>query len=149
MTYPKEDSEVSQKTSTKKASLKIPQNVCCDSSIFLAASKNLKRTGGEEGIGNYNNKLWEVGIKIVQDGSPHCGTIAVREPFMSTPLTENLGFPTPPQYGILNFSTQALHDTIKRLHMQGKQIAVHCHGERSSEQILKIYEQVSDKQRIL
>ena len=147
MTIPQEDSETSQKISAKKASPKRHPNICCNPGTFLPVAKDLKTTDGEkDGIGNFNDKLWEVGFKTGQDGSPHCGTIAVREPFMSTPLTETLGFPSPPQYGHLNFSYQALYKTIESLHLQGKQIAVHCHGERSSEQILKIFEQVSCNQ---
>ncbi|XP_038068548.1 N-substituted formamide deformylase-like [Patiria miniata] len=94
------------------------------------------------GVGNYSSRLWEAGLKLVADGSPHCGTCATREPFMYTPLTETLGFPKAPGYGTLNMEDDALLDTIKRHHQDGKQMAIHCHGERSSEQVLKVYEQV-------
>ena len=96
----------------------------------------------EGGVGQYSEKLWEAGRKLVADGSPHCGTAAVREPFMYTPLTQTQGFPPAPGYGILNMETDALYDTIKRHHLEGTQVAIHCHGERSSEQVLKVYEQV-------
>ena len=93
-------------------------------------------------VGNYNERLWEAGIKLIGDGSPHCGTAAVREPFMYTPLTETLGFPEAPGYGMLNMEDAPLLQTVKRFHEQGKQIAIHCHGERASEQALRTYEQV-------
>ena len=43
-----------------------------------------------------NPKLWEAGVKLGADGSPHCGTAAVREPFLNSNLTETLGFPPAP-----------------------------------------------------
>ena len=96
------------------------------------------------GVGNYSSRLWEIGLKMFADGSPHCGTAAIREPYLFTPLTETLGFPKAPGYGILNMETNALFDTVKRHHQEGKQLAIHCHGERSSEQVLKVYEQVNN-----
>ncbi|XP_072036010.1 putative amidohydrolase YtcJ [Amphiura filiformis] len=93
-------------------------------------------------IGNYNSKLWEVGIKFVADGSPHCGTCAVREPFMNTPLTQNLGFPPAPGYGTLNFTSEEFVDSMKRLTKEGTQVAVHAHGERACEQVLRAYETI-------
>ncbi|XP_072043080.1 uncharacterized protein [Amphiura filiformis] len=95
-----------------------------------------------ESIGYFNEKLWEVGIKFVADGSPHCGTAAVREPYLNTPLTETLGFPPAPCYGKLSFTSAELTDSVRRLSKAGKQVAIHCHGERACEQVLKVYEEV-------
>ncbi|XP_072036249.1 putative amidohydrolase YtcJ [Amphiura filiformis] len=95
-----------------------------------------------ESIGYFSDKLWEVGIKFVADGSPHCGTAAVRQPYLNTPLTETLGFPPAPCYGMLNFTSEELADSVRRLSKAGKQVAIHCHGERACEQVLKAYEQV-------
>ena len=89
-----------------------------------------------------NPKLWEAGVKIVADGSPHCGTAAVREPFFNSNLTQTLGFPPAPCYGNLNYSTQDLLDTVKFFHEQGTQIAIHAHGERAIDQVIGVYEQV-------
>ncbi len=94
------------------------------------------------GIGIHSTKLWEIGTKYVADGSPHCGTAAVREPFMNTPLTVNLGFPPAPCYGTLNFTSEEYVDSIRRLTKAGKQVAVHTHGERACEQVLRAYEEV-------
>lgn len=89
-----------------------------------------------------NPKLWEAGVKLGADGSPHCDTAAVREPFLNSNLTETLGFPPAPCYGNLNYSTQDLLETVKRYHRQGKQIAIHAHGERAIDQVIGVYEQV-------
>ncbi|XP_072046875.1 putative amidohydrolase YtcJ [Amphiura filiformis] len=128
---------------------------CCAALASLRPAKRraptsqaLATPADEEGddepipIGNYNNKLWEVGIKFIADGSPHCGTAAVREPFLNTPLTQLLGFPDAPCYGNLSFTSEEFIDSIKRLTKEGKQVAIHCHGERACEQVLRAYEQV-------
>ena len=89
-----------------------------------------------------NEKLWEAGVKIIADGSPHCGTAAVREPFLNTNLTKTLGFPDAPCYGYLNFTTEKLLETVEFFHKQGTQIAIHAHGERAIDQVVSVYEQV-------
>ncbi len=96
-------------------------------------------------IGYFNDKLWEVGVKLFADGSPHCGTAAVTEPYLNTPLTETLGFPPAPSNGTLNWVSGELAGSIRKWTNEGKQIAVHCHGERACEQVLEIYEQVGLK----
>ena len=91
---------------------------------------------------NSSKTLWEAGVKIIGDGSPHCGTMAVQEPFMHSNTTEVLGFPDPPCYGKLNYTNEELYGMIKHHHIQGTQIAVHAHGERTCDQVLSVYEQV-------
>ena len=88
-------------------------------------------------------RRWEAGVKIIVDGSPHCGTAAVREPFMNSNLTQTLGFPPAPCYGQLNYSTEEMLETVKFFHQQGTQIPVHAHGERAIDQVISVYEQVS------
>ena len=142
MTHAVKDQEVEKSRSAPPQ----PRVRCCGQlgRVPVSAKSQGRSTKGEYegGVGQYSEKLWEAGLKLVADGSPHCGTAAVREPFMNTPLTETLGFPPAPSYGILNMESDALYDTIKRHHTEGKQFAIHCHGERSSEQVLKVYEQV-------
>ncbi|XP_038067421.1 protein LONG AFTER FAR-RED 3-like [Patiria miniata] len=98
--------------------------------------------GDAGGIGEYSSRLWEAGIKLIADGSPHSGTSAIREPYLYTPLTETLGFPDPPGYGILNFDTRTLFETVRRYHRQGKKVSIHAHGERANDQVLNVHEQV-------
>ena len=118
---------------------------CCSNLGRMPVVKGTKKGPRYEGgVGSFNSRLWEVGLKLVADGSPHCGTAATREPYMKMPISENLGFPPAPGYGIMNMDTEALYDTVKRHHLQGTQLAIHCHGERSSEQVLRIYEQVTN-----
>ncbi|KAK3732877.1 hypothetical protein QZH41_018667, partial [Actinostola sp. cb2023] len=89
-----------------------------------------------------NDKLWFAGVKIVSDGSPHCGTIATRDPFLENDLTKTLGFPPSPCYGALNFSNDQMLKMVKHWHDQGKQVAIHAHGERAIDQVLSVYEKV-------
>lgn len=89
-----------------------------------------------------NDKLWIAGIKVTADGSPHCGTAAVREKYLDTELTRLLGFPPTPCYGMLNYDDASLLETIKYWHGQGYQVSTHAHGETAIEQVLKTYEQV-------
>ena len=118
-----------------------PKVRCCSALGRIKKSK-LRSEQYTGSVGNYSSRLWEAGLKLVADGSPHCGTAATQEPYMTGPLTDILGFPPAPGYGTLNMASDALYDTIKRSHLQGKQFAIHCHGERSSEQVLRAYEQV-------
>ena len=99
--------------------------------------------GGEKGTTfTKNPKLWEAGVKLGADGSPHCGTAAVREPFLDTELTRTLGFPPAPGRGTLNHSPEDLLKTVKSHHQRGTQIAIHAHGERAIDQVIGVYEQV-------
>ncbi|XP_038048608.1 putative amidohydrolase YtcJ [Patiria miniata] len=134
MTHAVKDADV------KTKSVPTTQQKCISQLARVRPQKEQRSSEG--GVGNHSARLWEVGLKLVADGSPHCGTSAVREPYLFTPLTETLGFPKAPGYGILNMETDALFDTVKRHHQEGKQLAIHCHGERSSEQVLKVYEQI-------
>ena len=81
-------------------------------------------------------------MKLGADGSPHCGTMAVREPFLNSNLTQTLGFPPAPGYGNLNHSTEDLLERVKFHHQQGAQVAIHAHGERAIDQVIGVYEQV-------
>ena len=89
-----------------------------------------------------SDKLWVAGVKLVADGSPHCGTAAVQEPYLNSNLTEILGFPEAPQYGTLNYTTDELLEIVQSYHKKGTQIAIHAHGERAIDQVLTVYEQV-------
>ncbi|XP_033636829.1 putative amidohydrolase YtcJ [Asterias rubens] len=144
--HPVEDCRLESKASgskTKSSLAPPPRSYCPRFNSYSEDADGLPRSGAEvPSIGKYNDKLWEAGVKIIADGSPHTGTSAVREPYLLTQLTETLGFPPAPGYGILNYDTKAMLDTIRKCHNEGKQIAIHSHGERAIEQVLKCYEEV-------
>lgn len=93
-----------------------------------------------------NEKLWIAGVKIFCDGTPHCGTAATHEDYLVNDLTEALGFPEPPNKGLLKFEgeeEEKLRESIVNYHREGTQIALHAHGERAIEQVLDAIENVS------
>ena len=83
-----------------------------------------------------------IGMKFMIDGSPYSGTMATREPYLATPLTQGgLGFPDPPVLGKLNYpSAEYLYTCMLPYHKKGFQIASHTQGERAIEQTLNAYE---------
>ena len=93
-----------------------------------------------------NEKLWVAGVKLICDGSPHCGTAATHDDYLVNELTEALGFPEPPNKGMLSFEgeeEEKLRERIVNYHREGTQMALHAHGERAIEQALDALENVS------
>lgn len=85
-------------------------------------------------------KLWLAGAKYWADGSPHAGSMAVREPYLKSVITETLSFPNPPNnYGKLNWDTEKLFEEVHTCHDQQLQVSIHAHGERAIEQALTVY----------
>ena len=91
-----------------------------------------------------NSKLWVAGVKYWADGSPHAGTAAIEEPYLPiNDLTKKLSFPpSPNNCGHLNWSNEELFQKVKVFHDQGRQVAIHSHGERAIQQSLNIYKQL-------
>ena len=90
-----------------------------------------------------SEKLWVTGVKFWADGSPHAGTAAVNEPYLHNDLTKKLSFPpSPDNCGHLNWSNEELFQQVKAFHDQGKQVAIHSHGERAIQQSLNVYKQL-------
>lgn len=107
-----------------------------------SAGESPSKKNKKQVLTSENDKLWFAGVKIIMDGSPHCGTVAIREPFLENDLTKMLGFPPSPNYGLLNFSKEKLTKMVKFWHDKGKQVAIHTHGERAIELVLDVYEEV-------
>lgn len=96
-----------------------------------------------------NVKLWVQGFKIVADGSPHCGTIATREPLIRSNFTEILGFPLNGNSDAhQNYSWDELYNKVKISHDSGKQVAVHAHGERAIDRVISVFEKVLENDRM-
>jgi len=101
-----------------------------------------------------NHKLWIAGKKVWADGSPHCGTAAVAKEYCQNNLTSKLAFPPPPpppkipdeiRCGVLNFTYDELSDRVKKIHNEGKQVAIHSHGERAIDQCLEVFQHLKMK----
>ena len=101
-----------------------------------------------------SSKIWVAGAKIWVDGSPHCGTAAVKDPYLKTEMTKKLAFPPPPppppkpdppNCGFLNWSNEDLYKLIKQHHDEGKQVSLHTNGDRAIDQALKIFKELQLK----
>ena len=86
-----------------------------------------------------SSKLWMAGYKFWADGSPHAGTAATAEDYLENDLTKSLSFPPAPNKGHLNWSCDDLLHQVTEYHEQGKQVAIHAHGERAIDQALDVY----------
>ena len=128
----KDDVDENQPTS-------VPQ-MCC---VMPAMELTSLQKDADELVGN--EKLWVQGYKIFADGSPHSGTMAIREPFLRSNLTEILGFPpVPDSYGHQNYSWDEIYNTVKYYYVEcGKQVAVHAYGERAIDRVMSVFEKVS------
>ena len=133
--YGPENSIKEEKSSTRS------HYQCCPSLLRIDDSMD-GSLDQDEPIIEGSDKLWVAGVKVIADGSPHCGTAAVQEPYLNSNLTEILGFPEAPQYGTLNYTTDELLEIVQSYHKKGTQIAIHAHGERAIDQVLTVYEQV-------
>ncbi|EDO47307.1 predicted protein [Nematostella vectensis] len=89
--------------------------------------------------------FWIAGRKFIADGSPHCGTSATREPYLDNEITRKLSFPPSPNNGILLYETKDLYDKVRLFHDEGRQVAIHAHGERAIDQALEVYEKIQSE----
>lgn len=89
-----------------------------------------------------NSKLRVLGAKFWADGSPHCGLAATKDYYLANEITEKLGFPPPPNRGLLNWSDQELERKVREFHYKGKQISIHANGERAIDQSLNIFKKL-------
>lgn len=93
------------------------------------------------------SRLWHAGVKLFADGSPHCGTAAIKRPYLYSDLTEKLRFPPPPNYGKLNWTYDQLLNQVKPYHDAGWQVAIHAQGDRAIDQVLQVYGALGGKNR--
>ena len=101
--------------------------------------------GNKPPVHYVNKKLWFPGVKIWADGSPYTGSMAVREPYLQTSMTEALDFdPNCPRGFLIYDSTKHQADTVRPY--QSDLIATHAQGERAIDQSLDVYEKLIDEQ---
>ena len=111
--------------------------------FFYLYSTDLSTAGGKiQPTFSPNDNLWIAGVKVISDGSPHCGTAAIKDSYLESNLTKILGFPPAPNYGKMNYSDNKLKEMVSFFHQQGIQIAVHAHGERAIDQVIEAYDKV-------
>jgi predicted amidohydrolase YtcJ len=86
------------------------------------------------------NDLFKViGVKFIADGSTQGLTAALKEPYRYQPVT-----PNPPNRGTLNYTDpDILFNAAKQYLDLGWQLAIHSNGDRTTEQVLGVYSQLS------
>ena len=98
-----------------------------------------------ENAGSSEGRYRVLGIKLHIDGSPYAGGMAMREPYLKTPLSIGaLGIPAGSR-GHLNYSDARLYEMVAGHHRAGRQLSAHVQGERAMDQYLDAIEAALDE----
>lgn len=82
------------------------------------------------------------GMKIWYDGSPYTGSMYIREPYLNSELmTKGLKIPAN-HSGQTVIDKQDFFNAVKKYHELGWQVSVHTQGDRSTEEVLDVFERV-------
>lgn len=88
------------------------------------------------------------GIKLWYDGSPYTGSMYIKEPYMASELmTRGLKIPCN-HTGEPVIDRKIFSETIKKFHEAGWQISVHSQGDRSSEEVLDVFDQILSRSSV-
>jgi predicted amidohydrolase YtcJ len=82
------------------------------------------------------------GVKFWYDGSPYTGSMYVKEPYADSELMSK-GLKVPCNHtGKPVIDKQVFYELVKKFHKIGWQISVHSQGDRSSEEVLDMFEKM-------
>ena len=85
------------------------------------------------------------GVKIWYDGSPYTGSMYLKEPYLDSELMSQ-GLKIPCNHrGEPVIDKQAFYDIVKKYHETGWQVSVHSQGDRSTEEVLDVFEQIQSQ----
>jgi predicted amidohydrolase YtcJ len=85
------------------------------------------------------------GMKIWYDGSPYTGSMYIREPYMNSELMlKGLKIPTN-HCGQTVIGRQEFFDAVKKYHELGWQISVHSQGDRSTQEVLEVFDSIQSE----
>lgn len=80
------------------------------------------------------------GMKIWYDGSPYTGSMYINEPYLNSELMlKKLKIPAN-HCGQTVIGRQEFFDAVKKYHQLGWQVSVHSQGDRSTREILEIFD---------
>ena len=100
-----------------------------DKKTLDAFLSNGHRTGETHG-------LYKLGpLKLLGDGSLGANTAALRQPYHNAPHTD----------GILIYDGDTLQELVDTAHQGGMQIAIHCIGDRTLQQVLDCFDEAMKK----
>ncbi len=82
------------------------------------------------------------GIKLWYDGSPYTGSMYIREPYLDSELMRK-GLKIPSRHtGEPVIDRQVFFENIRKYHEAGWQLSVHSQGDRSTDEVLDVFEKV-------
>lgn len=88
------------------------------------------------------DRLKSGGAKFWYDGSFPSGNVYLEEPFMNSELMQDkLGIPRD-TCGSTMMPKHSLETLVRKYHDQGRQVAIHTHGDRGIRDVLDVYEAV-------
>jgi predicted amidohydrolase YtcJ len=90
-------------------------------------------------VGQGDDMLRQVGIKIWVDGSPWVGNIALSFPYLDSDATRTIGV-TPGSCGCANYTAAQLTEIVGAYFPLGWQMACHVQGDAGVDTILDVYE---------
>ncbi|XP_001636622.2 putative amidohydrolase YtcJ [Nematostella vectensis] len=123
--------------------VKMAQNKDCPIRLGLyQLVGEISDVGTTKPIAEPTEMLWEAGIKLVADGSPHCGTAGIVDPYLDSEMTKILSFPPPPSNGLVLHTPENLYKIVRYYHEKNMQVATHAHGDRTCKEVVDAYEKV-------
>jgi hypothetical protein len=82
------------------------------------------------------------GMKIWYDGSPYTGSMYINEPYLNSELMLK-GLKVPANHrGQTVIGKQEFYDAVKKYHELGWQVSVHSQGDRSTKEVLEVFEKI-------
>lgn len=88
------------------------------------------------------------GMKIWYDGSPYTGSMYIREPYLNSELMLK-GLKIPANHrGQTVIGRQDFFNAVKNYHELGWQVSVHSQGDRSTEEVLEVFEKIQSESKV-
>lgn len=85
------------------------------------------------------------GMKIWYDGSPYTGSMYIREPYLNSELMLK-GLKIPANHrGQTVIGRQEFFDAVKKYHELGWQVSVHSQGDRSTQEVLEVFDRIQSE----
>ncbi len=88
------------------------------------------------------------GMKIWYDGSPYTASMYINEPYLNSELMLK-GLKVPANHrGQTVIGKREFYDAVKKYHELGWQVSVHSQGDRSSEEVLDVFDKVQSESSV-
>lgn len=85
------------------------------------------------------------GMKIWYDGSPYTGSMYINEPYLNSELMLK-GLKIPANHrGQTVISNQDFYNAVKKYHDLGWQVSVHSQGDRSTKEVLDVFDRIQSE----